>query len=164
MIEANNPNDCTGSTDWLAGLEGVNRRWVPFNGAVSPTQLAWLSGELDAALGAGERVVILTHVPIQPDSCGPSTLLWNYQEVKEVLHAAGCVVAVLCGHDHDGGYARDSQGVHHCTFHSPLEVAPPRGCHATATVFEDHIEVVGSGAQVSYTLTFDPDCKNVPTI
>ena len=126
---------------------------MPFNGAIGPGQIAWLTNELEMAAAAGDRVLIMTHVPMQPNSCSPGTLLWNYEEVRGVLQRSGCVVAVLCGHDHDGGYARDEAGIHHVTFHSPLEVAH-EGCHATATVFDDRIEIVGAGAQVSYCLLY----------
>lgn len=161
MLEANNPNDLRGDGDWQAGLLGPRRRWVPFNGALGATQLEWLRGELGAAAECGDRAVILTHVPMQPNSCAPGTLLWNYEEVLEVLHGAGCVVAVFAGHDHDGGYDRDSAGIHHLTFHSPLEVAPPHGCHATVTVHEDRLQVDGAGAQASFTLPFDPALETV---
>ena len=156
LLEANNPNDLRGNSDWQAGLVGPARRWVPFNGALSVSQLAWIQGELEMATACGDRVIVLTHVPMQPNACSPGTLLWNYEEVLSLLESAGCVVAVLTGHDHDGGYARGRTGIHHVTFHSPLEVAPPGGSHATVTVYADRLQVDGNGAQASFTLPFDP--------
>ena len=40
-------------------------------------------------------------------------MLWDYEEALREIHRAGCVVAVICGHDHAGGYHRDEAGVHH---------------------------------------------------
>ena len=47
-------------------------------------------------------------------------MLWDYEEALREIHRAGCVVAVICGHDHGGGYHRDKAGVHHLTLKSPL--------------------------------------------
>ena len=47
-------------------------------------------------------------------------MLWDYEEALREIHRAGCVVAVICGHDHGGGYHRDEAGVHHLTLKSPL--------------------------------------------
>eukprot|EP00579_Thalassiosira_antarctica_P016745 CAMPEP_0201946404 /NCGR_PEP_ID=MMETSP0903-20130614/54402_1 /ASSEMBLY_ACC=CAM_ASM_000552 /TAXON_ID=420261 /ORGANISM="Thalassiosira antarctica, Strain CCMP982" /LENGTH=411 /DNA_ID=CAMNT_0048489503 /DNA_START=38 /DNA_END=1274 /DNA_ORIENTATION=- len=71
----------------------------------------------------GERVLVMSHVIIHPEACGGSTMTWDYEEALNVIRsdeAAGCVAAVLCGHDHSGNYHRDEFGVHHCTFKSPL--------------------------------------------
>mmetsp|Transcript_8020 Transcript_8020/g.22793 ORF Transcript_8020/g.22793 Transcript_8020/m.22793 type:complete len:87 (-) Transcript_8020:2119-2379(-) len=42
----------------------------------------------------------------------------------KVLHETQCVVACFYGHDHDGGEAVDSHGIHHITLASPLECLP----------------------------------------
>lgn len=50
-------------------------------------------------------------------------MTWDYKEALDVMRsedAAGCVAAVLCGHDHKGNYHCDEFGVHHFTFISPL--------------------------------------------
>lgn len=47
-------------------------------------------------------------------------MLWDYDAVLRIIHASRAVVAVICAHDHDGGYHRDAAGVHHLTLRSPL--------------------------------------------
>jgi manganese-dependent ADP-ribose/CDP-alcohol diphosphatase len=46
----------------------------------------------------------------------------------------GCVVAVLAGHLHRGGYAVDEQGVHHVTLPSPLNFPE---CYGMVSVYVD---------------------------
>ena len=155
LLDAHNPNNCRiadGSVDWTHGLVGLNRRWVPFNGAVGSEQLQWLDSELQAATARSERVIISSHVPIQPGSCTPQCLLWNFDQVLVTVHKYTNVAAYLSGHDHDGGYARDEAGVHHVTFKSPLEAPPPNECFATIRVYPNCLLVYGAGTQNSFTL------------
>ncbi len=58
ILAANNPNKVVGGdgSGWFHGLHGVQRRFVPFNGAVGDTQLQWLRRELASAAEAGDRV------------------------------------------------------------------------------------------------------------
>jgi hypothetical protein len=67
------------------------------------------------------------------------------------------VVAVLAGHDHDGGYKLDEKSnIHHLTFQSPM-VCLNKGektAHAIVKVFETHLEIEGSGTVPSRTLHF----------
>lgn len=81
---------------------GVQRRWMPYNGAHGEEQLAWLSTELAGAKAVGERVVVLTHVAVCPGACDDDTLSWDYDQVLKLLHdvGPGVVVAVFSGHDH----------------------------------------------------------------
>lgn len=109
-------NSVRGPADWVAGLEGMALRFVPFNGGVGPGQLAWLRSTLRAARDAYEHVVVFTHVPVCPLSCPrETTLMWNFDEVLSALHDDGgdAVVAVFAGHAHKGGYAVDTHGIHH---------------------------------------------------
>jgi hypothetical protein len=90
-----------------------------YNGAILPEQLAWFAKQLAAADAAGERVVVMTHVPMAPGGANPLCMLWNYEEVLHILDEHACVRLVLSGHDHAGGYV-ERNGVHHLTFPSPL--------------------------------------------
>ena len=104
-------------------VKGHERRFVPYNGGLGEEQLAWMRMELADAAKAGERVLIMCHVILHPEACGGSTMVWDYPEALDVIRspeARGCVAAVLCGHDHFGQYHCDEDGVHHCTFCSPL--------------------------------------------
>merc|ERR1719329_1937283 len=114
-----------GTTDWFKGLPVEMHRWVPFNGGLSDVQLAWLRRTLEATRAAGRRAIIFSHVPLHAPATKPKTVLWNAEDCLAVLHEFGEVVsAVIAGHDHAGGYAVDSAGIHHVTMNSPLTAEP----------------------------------------
>ena len=64
-----NPNDIhTFGVEWSKGLEGKNKRFMPYNGKIG-----------EQCESEGESVVILTHIPIHPSAADNLCLLWNYQ-------------------------------------------------------------------------------------
>jgi len=131
---------------WFEGVRGYDRRFVPYNGGLGEEQLRWLRSELAAASAAGERVIVLCHVILEPRACGGSTMAWDYEEALEAVRsgeAGGCVAAVLCGHDHSGKYHCDDAGVHHCTFSSPLNKGDEGCAFGVVHVFADAIEIRG---------------------
>jgi len=129
----------------LKGLRGRERRFLPYNGSMSKTQLDWLKQVLQKASANKEKVIILGHIPIYPGSCSDNTLLWNYDEVLPILHTFDCVVAYLSGHDHPGGYNRDDHGIHHRTFESPLEVPVGESAYGVIHVYQDKLVLKGAG-------------------
>jgi len=143
ILEKNNPRDTSCWGDWTTGLTDEQKRFVPLNGAIGREQLDWLRTELKSAAGAGEQVVIFTHVPIFCQ--GSSTLLWDYKDVLETIHEAGCVRACFYGHKHVGDYVCDDAGVHHFTMRAPLIVPPQNDCHAIVDVYPDRMVVRGRG-------------------
>lgn len=171
ILKDHNPNDVTAfGVDWEAGLDGLARRFVPYNGAVGEAQLDWLARTCRDARERKQRMVVFTHVPICPGACQDSTLLWNYEEVMHILHSDGygVVVAVFAGHDHRGGYAIDAFGVHHVTMESPLESPNPdvpggendnRNAFATVSAFSNRLELTGHGAVKSRVLPFAADTR-----
>ena len=155
LIEPKNPNPLRkAGVDWTEGLSGVEGRYLPFNGAIGPDQLEWLRNQLKEAEQATEKVIIISHCPLQEGCCNPFTLLWNYPEVMEVLHASPAVVCGLYGHDHAGGFCTDTQGIHHMTMVSPLECAKDSNAFATISLFADRLEIVGVGEALSCTLPY----------
>lgn len=145
-----NPQVFVPGVDWFHGVPEQLHRYVPYNGAMGAAQLDWLRGRLAACMEAGRKAIVLTHIPILEASTTPKTVLWNAEEVLQILRGEDgrCVVAVLAGHDHDAGYAVDpGSGIHHVTFLSPLICAEGSGYSGAATVecYEDHIELVGHG-------------------
>lgn len=157
LLDMHNPTDCRRrGVDLSIGLRGLERRWMPYNGAHGAEQLAWLDAELRSAVADEQKVVILTHVAVAPGACSDDCLAWDFDACLALLHGAGAgaVVAVLSGHDHAGGYVRDDAGVHHVTFCAPLETAPPNACHAVVAVHESGLVVQGYGRQPSFNLHF----------
>ena len=148
LLRAANPNDLDDpDVNWVAGLIGNARRFVPFNGAISDTQLRWLEAELAAADAAADRVIVLSHTPLHPSAGRATALAWNYDAVLEQLAAARGVVAVVAGHDHEGGFAAASAtgGVHHLTLASPLECGPGEVAYGAVDVYLDRLVVRGRG-------------------
>eukprot|EP00930_Biecheleria_cincta_P019683 TRINITY_DN14967_c0_g1_i2.p1 TRINITY_DN14967_c0_g1~~TRINITY_DN14967_c0_g1_i2.p1 ORF type:complete len:375 (+),score=50.42 TRINITY_DN14967_c0_g1_i2:31-1155(+) len=158
-----NPNDLRaprGSVDLAEGLPGLQRRYLPMGGAIGPGQLSWLRAELQDAKTAGEQCILLTHVPFCDGACSHGALLWNYDEVLDVVRSAGpgAVPLVLAGHDHNGGYCHDTDTcTHHITLQSPLN-APEENptAHSTVEVWSDRIEIKGLGIVPSRILQLKP--------
>ena len=83
------------------GHEGPARRFVQFGGGVSAEQLDWLKDQLADAKAADQRVIVCGHLPLHPDTCIGTCLLWNYEEVLQAIWNAGNVVATFAGHAHN---------------------------------------------------------------
>lgn len=98
-----------------------------FNGSLSKEQLSWLHTVLTQAEANKQKAVIFSHVPFNPEVGDPVTLLWNYQDVLDVLQQFNCVVACFHGHTHVWDYAVDDKGVHYCVFDGVVE-APGFQC------------------------------------
>lgn len=129
---------------------------MPFNGGLGAEQLEWLRETVSAAAERGDRVVVMSHVPMLAAASSERTLLYDADAALDVLRDAGrgAVVAVLAGHLHRGGYAVDELGVHHVTVNSPLNFDD---CFGHCDVYADRIELVGSGELPSRTLRFAAD-------
>jgi manganese-dependent ADP-ribose/CDP-alcohol diphosphatase len=145
ILSKNNPNYPENENS-PEGLEGNDKRFVAFNGAVGTVQLSWLRKTLGEAREANEKVIILSHQPIIPDSTSPVCLIWNYEDVLAILREhADVVVASFSGHAHKGGYLRDPEsGIHFRVFEAALENRPER-TYAMVDIHEDRLTVRGFG-------------------
>eukprot|EP00611_Tribonema_gayanum_P032463 TRINITY_DN9715_c0_g1_i4.p2 TRINITY_DN9715_c0_g1~~TRINITY_DN9715_c0_g1_i4.p2 ORF type:complete len:229 (-),score=78.58 TRINITY_DN9715_c0_g1_i4:131-817(-) len=154
LLATVNPNRNQNSPE---GLDGLQRRFVRFNGGVGPQQLRWLRQELQEAGRQKQRVVVCSHQPLHPESAAPVCLLWNYASVLSLLweRPRGEVVAVFAGHAHRGGYVRDEQGIHHQVVEACLETPPGQDAHALVYAYEDRLVVEGRGAVRSLVMPFE---------
>lgn len=147
LLRRTNPNSSFNSSDGLLGLE---QRFAEFNGAVDETQLLWLSRTLENASVKNEKVLIFTHIPIHPESCPPSCLLWNYDEVLKLLFTfSDNVRAVFSGHAHTNGHSY-SHGIHFFAYDALLECAPNETAYAIVDLFPHQIIVNGYGKIKSF--------------
>ena len=141
LLDKHNPNDTRSSdVDWFTGLRGPHRRFVPYNGGVGSTQLAWFKSTLRRAAALGQYIVVFGHVPVCIGACrSKRTIAWNYEDILNAMHVegGGHVVAYIAGHAHQGGYNIDAHGIHHRTIESPLEVDPSRVAYGTVDVYDD---------------------------
>ena len=125
-----------------------------FNGAVGKEQLEWLDGVLQEASNLKQKVVICCHLPLDPGTSSPEALLWNYDQVMDVIHAYNCVKLCLAGHDHKGGCSIDSHGIHHRTFEAALECPSGRDAFGYVDVYDDRLSLVGTDRMHSTDMCF----------
>ena len=108
--------------------------------------MEWLKDTLSAAREAGEKVLLLSHQPILPGSSSSICLIWNYEEVLNILrNFSDIVIASFAGHAHSGGYKRDESGIHFRTFEAALENPDPHKTYAMVDVHDDCLVVQGFG-------------------
>lgn len=95
------------------------------------------------------------HLPVHPKSTDPICLLWNFEEVLAVIRSHSSVVCFMAGHDHNGGYHLDEDtGIHHVTFEGVIETPPDSNAFGILSVFEDRMELKGSGRVANRVLVF----------
>ncbi|XP_068770169.1 manganese-dependent ADP-ribose/CDP-alcohol diphosphatase isoform X1 [Struthio camelus] len=140
LLKEKNPNENLNSP---AGLK--EPQFVEFNGGFSQVQLDWFNEVLKFSDENEEKVVVMGHLPIHPDSSDRVCLAWNYEDALSVIHAHQCVVCFLAGHLHDGGYCLDSHGVHHLTLEGVIETPPESNAFGTIYVYDDKMILKGRG-------------------
>ena len=80
LLTKHNPNDVSKfGVEWSLGLEGTEKRFMPYNGMLSEEQLGWLEDRLARSGEEEETVIVLSHVPLHPRAANNLCLLWNYQ-------------------------------------------------------------------------------------
>lgn len=151
ILNTRNPNEQKNSPE---GLEGVERRFVKFNGGVGEEQLQWMERSLQEATDKNQKVVLCCHLPLDPGATFPSTLLWNYDEVMAVVHKFTCVVACIGGHAHEGGHSVDKHGVHHHVLEAVLECPPGSDAYGYVDVYPDRLCLCGKDRMASADMVF----------
>ncbi|KAK0588172.1 hypothetical protein LWI29_035339 [Acer saccharum] len=153
FLREKNPNTEKNSPSGLVGLE---RRFLMFNGAVGKEQMEWLDDVLQDATKLKQKVVVCCHLPLDPGATSKEAILWNYNEVMDVIHRYNCVKVCLAGHDHKGGHSIDTHGIHHRVFEAALECPPGTDAFGYIDVYDDRISLVGTGLMESTDICFDP--------
>ncbi|KAJ7402104.1 Manganese-dependent ADP-ribose/CDP-alcohol diphosphatase [Pitangus sulphuratus] len=149
LLRDKNPNEDLNSP---AGLK--EPQFVAFNGGFSQAQLDWFDEVLKFSDENQEKVVVMGHLPIHPDASDRVCLAWNYEAALSVIHSHRCVVCVLAGHLHDGGYCQDSHGVHHLTLEGVIETPPESNAFGTVYVYEDKMVLKGRGRIADRVMQF----------
>lgn len=122
---------------------------VPWNGAISEKQLAWLEQQLDSSKAGNERAIVFNHFPVLPANDGHN--LWNAEELVKLLSQYDHVDAYMNGHNHKGNYS-ELDGTHFLNFKGMVE-NPIESAYAVVTCFPDRIEVEGYGIEPDRKLT-----------
>lgn len=152
FLREKNPNSEKNSP---VGLVGLDRRFLMFNGAVGKEQLQWLDAVLQNATELKQKVVVCCHLPLDPGASSQEALLWNYDQVMNVIHRYNCVKVCLAGHDHKGGHSVDSRGIHHRTLEAALECPPGTNAFGYVDVFYDKLSLIGADRMESTLMCFD---------
>lgn len=152
ILRTKNPNADKNSP---MGMEGLERRFLMFNGAVGKEQLEWLDDVLRESSMNEQKVVVCCHLPLDPGASSPDALTWNYDEVMDVIHRYKCVKACLAGHDHKGGYSVDSHGVHHRVLEAALECPPGTDAYGHIDVYNDRLFLSGTDRMASTEIIFE---------
>lgn len=153
LLQEKNPNTEKNSP---AGLVGQERRFLMFNGGVGKEQLKWLDGILQEATEMKQKVVICCHVPLDPGATSQEALLWNYDEVMNLIHRYSCVKVCLAGHDHTGGHSIDSHGIHHRVLEAALECPPGADAFGYVDVYNDRLSLIGTDRMANIDMHFNP--------
>ncbi|XP_022878451.1 manganese-dependent ADP-ribose/CDP-alcohol diphosphatase-like [Olea europaea var. sylvestris] len=151
ILEERNPNTDKNNPNGLVGLE---RRFVMFNGAVGKEQMEWLDCVLQNATKLNQKVVICCHMPLDLSASCDEALLWNYDEVIDVIHRYKCVKVCLAGHAHKGGHSVDSHGVHHWVLEAALECPSGSNSFGRLDLFDDRLLLTGFDRMKSREMVF----------
>ncbi|KAG6584112.1 Manganese-dependent ADP-ribose/CDP-alcohol diphosphatase, partial [Cucurbita argyrosperma subsp. sororia] len=154
ILSQRNPNADKNSPSGLIGLE---RRYLMFNGGVGKEQLKWLDGVLQEATHLKQKVIVCSHLPLDPGATSFEALLWNYDEVMNLIHNYNCVKVCLAGHDHKGGYTIDSHGIHHRVLEAALECPPGSDAFGHIDVYNDGLYLIATDRMSSSRMPFDSD-------
>ncbi|KAK7330551.1 hypothetical protein VNO77_24746 [Canavalia gladiata] len=154
FLREKNPNEDKNSP---TGLVGVERRFLMFNGAVGKKQMEWLNGVLQEATKLKQKVVVCCHLSLDPAASSKEALLWNYDEVINLIHRYSCVKVCLSGHDHKGGYSVDSHGIHHRVLEAALECPPGTDAFGYVDVYRDRISLYGRDRMQITHMYFNPN-------
>ncbi|KAF8390518.1 hypothetical protein HHK36_025045 [Tetracentron sinense] len=152
LLQEKNPNLDKNNPEGMLGLE---RRFLMFNGAVGKEQLQWLDGVLQDASAYKQKVVVCCHLPLDPGAASKEALLWNYDEVMDVLHRYNCVKVCIGGHDHKGGHSIDSHGVHHRVLEAALECPPGSDAFGYVDVYHERLYLSGTDRMASTDMIFN---------
>ncbi|KAL2253921.1 UNVERIFIED_CONTAM: Manganese-dependent ADP-ribose/CDP-alcohol diphosphatase [Sesamum indicum] len=151
FLRERNPNLDKNSPN---GLVGQERRFLMFNGAVGKEQMEWLDQILQDATKLNQKVVICCHLPLDPHAASNEALLWNYNDVMDVIHRYNCVKVCLAGHDHKGGYSVDSYGVHHRILEAALDCPPGTNAFGHIDLFHDSLLLTGTDRLKTQEMVF----------
>jgi len=116
-----------------------NYQW---NSAIGEKQQNWLKQELDNSKNLEQKVIIYSHLPIQP--LGNNHNLWNDYEIIDIIEKSSNVVAFINGHNHAGEHVY-SKGVHYITLFGMVDTMI--SSYGILFIFKDRVVLKGYGNQ-----------------
>jgi manganese-dependent ADP-ribose/CDP-alcohol diphosphatase len=150
IYAGNNKTMIQQAEDYIVNLKNegaVNA--IEWNGGISTKQLAWLKSELDDAVLKGEKVFILCHFPVFPESIYN---LLNYNDVLHLLKNYDNIIAWFNGHNHAGNYD-NFNSIHFLTMKGMVETENT-GSYSVVEVYSNKIWINGYGKEKSQILAY----------
>lgn len=130
----------------------INIRGQPnfktWNGAIGKDQQNWLKKELESAESLGQKVIIFSHMPIQP--LNTTENLWNDYEIIDIIENSSCVRAFINGHHHSGNYVFKN-GIHYITLYGMVETLT--NSFGILEIYIDSLVLKGYGNQNNLLLS-----------
>ena len=117
-------------------------------GAVGEEQFHWLERQLDETRESREQVILFCHFPLLKETSDePHGLLWNHDEVTDVLRRYDNIIACFTGHLHRSAYFK-RYGIHFMTMAPFLKrnEPPHYSCgmielgNASMTVYDQNLD------------------------
>ena len=80
---------------------------------------------------------VAIYLPLDPGAASEKGLVWNYDEIMNLIHKYNCVKVCLAGHYHRGGCSIDSRGIHHRVLEAALECPPGTDAFGHIDVYDN---------------------------
>ena len=138
-----NSREYADSVEYYKSRKLKSPKW---NGAIGNKQMKWIESLLIQAEKLKENVVLYCHFPVYPKE---NHVLWNSEEVIELLEKYNCVKAYINGHNHKGNYAV-KKGIHYLTIKGMVDTK--ESSFATAEVFSKKLLIKGYGRETDRVL------------
>lgn len=122
---------------------------VEWNGGFSNEQIKWLKEELDYAMAADEKVILVCHFPVAPENVHN---LLNYKVVLPLLENYRNIIAWFNGHNHAGNYSKLNM-IHFVTFKGMVETESDNS-FARIDVYNNKLGIRGYGREKSQILDY----------
>ena len=107
-------------------------------------------------------ITFVGHIPVYFASSDFVCMVWNFNEILQILHKHRCVLAYLAGHTHCGAYSRDDSGIHHVVFPGVIEAAPDCSAeHATVLLYPNCVVIKAPEDSDMSDITMDIDRDGV---
>lgn len=118
-----------------------------WNGGVGQEQMEWFKGTLQEAEAAGEKTIVIGHMPIAPLDQHNA---WNDAAIVKAMEDSGTVAAYFNGHNHVGNYYAERNGIHYVNLQGMVE--GDTNAFSVVSVYKDTIEIDGYGREADRKL------------
>jgi manganese-dependent ADP-ribose/CDP-alcohol diphosphatase len=122
------------------------RNGQAYNGGISEKQLHWMEEQLKTATRKNRNVILFCHFPLLPAT---AEVLWNAEELIQVLEKYSCVKAWINGHNHAGNYA-EQNGIHYINLKGMVDTEN-QTAYSIITFSDTQINIDGFGREESKT-------------